>query len=193
MRWWVFLIMGIVAVGLDSGLASVFTLRGLGWATPSFAACLLAFIALQARPRTVFWAAWVLGLMMDLSPTAAAGSAGIPVIGPQTLAAVAAVQVVLLLRPVVFRRRVITIAVMAGIVMVCLGLGAAALETVRWWLPWTHALAPPPTGQRVLTVTASAGYTVLVGIPISAFLVLTGSWWRFDAPPGRLDYAGSRW
>ena len=38
MRWWVVLIMVIIAVGLDTGLAGVFTIRGIGHATPSFSA-----------------------------------------------------------------------------------------------------------------------------------------------------------
>jgi len=192
MRWWVFLILAIIAVGLDSGLAGVFTIRGLGHATPSFSACLLAFVALQARPRCVLWAAWIIGLMLDLSPGSAGAAGAVPVIGPRTLGAVAAGQVVLLMRPVVFRRRIITIAVMAGLVAACVGLGSAAVETVRWWMPWTHALAPPPAGTRVTTVFAGAVYTILLALPVGAILRWTTVWWRFDAPAGRLDYAGAR-
>ena len=192
MRWWVFLIMAIVAVGLDSGLVGVFTLRGLGYATPSIAACLLGFIALQARPRTVLWAAWIIGIMLDLSPGSAGAAGGIPVIGPKTISAIAAAQVVLLLRPVVFRRRIVTIAVIGGVVGVCVGLGSAAVETVRWWMPWTHALAPPPASTRLTTIGFSAIYTILIGLPIAGLLIGTSGWWRFGAAPGRLDYAASR-
>ena len=102
MRWWVFLITAVVAVGLDTGLTGVFTLRGLGHATPSISACLLGFLALQARPRTVLWSAWVLGMMMDVSPGSAGAAGTVAVIGPRTLGAIASAQVVLLLRPVVF-------------------------------------------------------------------------------------------
>ena len=192
MRWWVFLIMAVIAVGLDTGLVGVFTLRGLGHATPSVVACLLAFFALQARPRAALWAAFVIGLMLDLSPGSASAAGGVPLIGPRTLGCIAAAWMVLLLRPVVFRRRVVTVAVIAGLTAACIGLGSAAVETIRWWAPWTHALAPPPTGVRLLTIAASAVYTALLGIPIGAILLGTNRWWRFGAAPGRLDYAASR-
>ncbi len=192
MRWWVFLLILIVAAGLDSGLASLFTLRGLGHATPSMAACVLVFVALQARPRVALWAAWVIGVVLDLGPTAAGAAGGMPVIGPHALGAVAAAYVVLLLRPVVFRKRLVTVAVLAGVVSGCMGLGAAAIETIRWWMPWTHALAPPPAAARLTTIGFSAIYTALIGVPIGALLLAGTRWWRFDSPPGRLDYAGSR-
>jgi len=186
----VFLILAVLAVGLDSGLMGVFTLRGLGYATPSASACLITFVALQARPRTVLWAAWVIGFMLDLSPSGGTGAGAI--VGPRALGAVAAAQVVLLLRPVVFRRRVITVAVVSGLAAICLGLVAATIETLRWWMPWTHALAPPPAGPRLVTIGFSGLYTMLLGLPIGAMLLGTSRLWRFDAPAGRLDYAGSR-
>lgn len=192
MRWWVFLLMATIAVGLDSGLAGVFTLRGLGHATPGFSACLLAFIALQARPHLALWAAWVIGLLLDLSPGSAGAAGGVVVIGPHTLGCVAGAWGVLLLRNVVFRRRIVTVAVVSGLVMASIGLVAAAVETVRWWMPWTNALAPPPPALRLATITASSVYTMLVGLPVAGVLLLTLRWWRFDAAPGRLDYASSR-
>jgi cell shape-determining protein MreD len=192
MRWWILLIMAIIAVGLDTGLVGVFTLRGLGHATPSIAACLLGFVALQARPRAALWAAFVIGLMLDLSPGSSGAAGGVPIIGPRTLGSIAAAQVVLLLRPVVFRRRVVTVAVIAGVAAACIGLGSASVETIRWWAPWTHALAPPPAGARMLTIAGSSVYTVLLGIPVGAILLGTNRWWRFGAAPGRLDYAASR-
>jgi len=85
-----------------------------------------------------------------------------------------------------------TVAVVAGLVSVCIGLGSAAVETVRWWMPWTHALAPPPAGDRLATIGFSGIYTMLIGLPIGAILLGTSGWWRFDAAPGRLDYAGAR-
>ena len=186
------LVMAIIAVGLDTGLVGVFTLRGVGHATPSIAACLLGFVALQARPRAALWAAFVIGLMLDLSPGSAGAAGGIPIIGPRTLGCIAAAQVVLLLRGVVFRRRVVTVAVIAGVAAACIGLGSASVETIRWWVPWTHALAPPPAGARLLTIGGSALYTVLLGIPVAVVLLGTNRWWRFGAAPGRLDYAASR-
>ncbi|MDP7028751.1 MAG: hypothetical protein QF733_00850 [Phycisphaerales bacterium] len=192
MRWWVLLVLAIIAVGLDSGLMGVFTLRGLGHATPSASACLITFVALQARPRAALWAAWVIGCMLDLSPSSGGGVGTVAIVGPNALGAVAATQVVLLLRPVVFRRRVITMAVVSGLAAICLGLGAATVETVRWWMPWTHALAPPPAGPQVVTIGFSGLYTMLVGLPIGAMLLGTSRFWRFDAPAGQLDYAGAR-
>ncbi|MCH2142391.1 MAG: hypothetical protein MK077_05280 [Phycisphaerales bacterium] len=192
MRWIAFLIAAMIAVAIDSGLVGVFTIRPLASATPSLAAVLLAFVALQTRPSTARWAAWVLGIMLDLSPTAAGAVGGIPIIGPRTLGCIAAVQVILLVRPVLFRRRIVTIAVMSGVTWATIGLIAAAVETIRWWLPWTHAMAPPPASTRVLTVLASAVYTAVLGLPIGALLVGTAGLWRFEAVSPRLDYAGSR-
>jgi len=192
MRWWVALIMVIIAVGLDTGLAGVFTIRGIGHATPSFSACLLGYIALQARPRAALWAAVLLGLVLDLSPSSAGAVGGLPIIGPRTLGCIAAVYLIVLLRPVVFRRRLVTVAVIGGLAWVCIGLGSASVETIRWWVPWTHAIAPPPASSRLITVFASALYTVLLGLPAGAFLLSTTRWWRFGAAPGRLDYAANR-
>ena len=59
-------------------------------------------------------------------------------------------------------------------------------------MPWTHALAPPPAGPRLVTIGFSGLYTMLLGLPIGAMLLGTSRLWRFDAPAGRLDYAGSR-
>ncbi len=192
MRWIAFLIAAMVAVAIDSGLVGVFTIRPLASATPSVAAVLLAFVALQTRPSTARWAAWFLGVMLDLSPTAAGAVGGIPIIGPRTLGCVAAVQVILLVRPVLFRRRIVTIAVMSGVTWITIGLVAAAVETIRWWLPWTHAMAPPPASTRVLTVLASGVYTALLGLPVGAVLAASAGFWRFEAVSPRLDYAGSR-
>ncbi|MCH2153765.1 MAG: hypothetical protein MK089_10540, partial [Phycisphaerales bacterium] len=67
MRLMVFIIAAIIAVALDTGFASVFTLRGAWFITPSFVACLMTFTALLAPPSTVLWCAWFLGILMDLS------------------------------------------------------------------------------------------------------------------------------
>ena len=88
MRWIVFIVAACLAVALDMGLSGAMTLRTIGFITPSFAGCLVAWIALFGRPDCVLWGAWVLGLLCDLTPGSMEGQGLVFIIGPHALGTV---------------------------------------------------------------------------------------------------------
>ncbi|MDG2424837.1 MAG: rod shape-determining protein MreD [Phycisphaerales bacterium] len=180
MRWLVFIIAALIAVGLDSGFSGIFTLRGAGFLTPSFAACLLAFVALLAPPVSVIWAAWFLGLLADLSPGLGEAGGGIQLIGPHALGYPLGAWVVLNFRTWMFRRRVLTISLLTFLCVLVAGLVQTAIGILRFWLPWAGGELVPFGAGEMLHETGNAAYSALLAIPLGWILIQTLPLWRFD-------------
>ena len=106
MRWIVFIVASCLAVALDMGLSGAMTLRTLGFITPSFAGCLVAWIALFGRADCVLWGAWILGVLTDLTPGSMEGSQLVFIVGPHALGFPLGAWLVLTIRSMVFRQRV---------------------------------------------------------------------------------------
>ena len=180
MRWLVFVIGAVIVVGLDSGFSSIFTLRGAGFLTPSFAACLLAFVALMAPPITVIWAAWLLGLMVDLSPGLGEAGGSLHVIGPHALGFPLGAWIVLNFRLWMFRRRVLTIAMLTFLCVLVAGLVQTAVGILRFWLPWAGGELVPFGMGEIVHEAGNAAYSALLAIPVGWLLLQTLPLWRFD-------------
>ena len=180
MRWTVFFIVAIIAVSLDTGFASVFTLRGAWFLTPSFVACLVTFMALLAPKASVLWCAWLLGILMDLSPGLGEAAGSMHVVGPHALGYVLGAWIVLSFRTYMFRRRVFTIALLTTVVVLAAGLTQIAIGILRFWLPWAGGELVPLGAGEVLHEFGNAAYSMLLAIPVGWLLLQTIPIWRFD-------------
>jgi rod shape-determining protein MreD len=175
MRWPTFIVLGILAVALQtSALHELVTLKALGDLSPNLLAVLAVFIALFAPRATALWAAWILGLMLDLCQLDRL------LVGPYALGFVLGTFIVLQLRTMVFRRRVLTLALLTLICLVAAAVVEVTLHTVRSWYPQ----APPawsdyrPLG-RLLYLLAAAVYAALLAIPLGWLLHKTFPLWGF--------------
>ena len=136
MRWVTFAIVAYVAIALEKGLMDTLAFHGFGSIRPSLIAVLLVFIALNGPKQAVLWAALILGVLMDLCvPLEDATGRVRFLIGPYALGYVFAAYMVLQLRPMVFRRRVLTQSVLAALAVLAAGVIAVAIFTVRSWYP----------------------------------------------------------
>ena len=192
MRWIVFLPLAVIFAGLESGIGSLFTISWMGAAAPSLAAVLVAFVALQASPRAALWAAWCMGLLLDVAPGSGGGGTAAVVLGPHALGMTAAAWIVLVARGLVFRTRLPTLVAASSLVAAASALAVTSFKTLRFWLPWTEAAVPQPAVDVLLRMCGDAVATGVLGIVVGGILLLSSRLWRFDASPGRLDYAGRR-
>ena len=131
MRWTVFCIFAYVMLLLEISLRNTLRLDYVGGISPSFMAVLAAFIALFAQRLSALWACWIMGLLMDLA--SGRQSQGIVIIGPQALGFAFAGLVILSLRTMVFRRRLITMAVMTTLFVIASSVAAIFVLIVRHW------------------------------------------------------------
>ncbi|MDG2094539.1 MAG: rod shape-determining protein MreD [Phycisphaerales bacterium] len=180
MRWLVFVIAAFIAVALDSGFSSIFTLRGAWFLTPSFAACLLAFVALLGPPVVVVWAAWFLGMLADLSPGLGESGGGLHVIGPHALGYPLGAWLVLNFRTWMFRRRVTTVAMLTFVCVLAAGVVQIAIGILRFWLPWAGGGLVPFGLGEILHECGNAAYSAILAIPVGWLLLQTLPMWRFD-------------
>jgi rod shape-determining protein MreD len=181
----IFAVIGVMSLAIDrSRLMDLPTLWGLGQVRPSVAAVVVAYVALLAPRSHVLWAAWLLGLIADL----VAPAPSVVLVGPLALGFVAGAFAVLHARVAVFRRRVLTLAAMTGLLLLVAGAVAVVLETVRSWYPATPA---PWDTHRPLAESARAlgraVYSALLALPVGWLLFKTYRWWGFekiDRSPG---------
>lgn len=180
MRWLVFVIAAFLAIALDSGFSSIFTLRGAWFLTPSFAACLLAFVALLGPPVVVIWAAWLLGLLADLSPGLGEAGGSLHVIGPHALGYPLGAWLVLNFRGWMFRRRITTIALLTFVCVLASGIVQIIIGILRFWMPWAGGELVPFGLGEILHECGNAAYSMILAIPVGWLLLQTIPLWRFD-------------
>ena len=185
MRWLVFLIAALLATALDLGLSGAMTLRTMGFLTPSFAAILVAYIALLGRADHVLWGAWVVGMLADLSPGSAEGPQQVFIIGPHALGYVLAAWILLTVRSMVFRQRIMTLCVCTVICGSCAGIATVVVGLVRYWLPFTGGAVVPFGLGDLGHEIGDAIYSGLLAIPVGWLLFQTMPLWRFDYGVGR--------
>jgi rod shape-determining protein MreD len=173
-----------VALILEMSLRGEMMLASVGGISPSFMAALVVFIALSAPRLAAVGAAWLMGLLMDLAPEPPAFAPGLHLIGPYALGYPVAAFVVVQLRPLVLRRRSLTVAVLTVLALVAVGLVTVTLYTVRGWY---DLAGPGPTGVadgfRPLPELARrlgiALYSGLIAFPLGWLLLATAGWWGF--------------
>lgn len=180
MRWlvWAVFAIGAVVFETSSFTDDLLTFERLGFIHPRATGVLVVFVALFAPRSTALWAAWLLGLLLELTLPRAQGV----LVGPYTLGAVAAALVVLQLRTMVFRRRVLTIAVLTVAALAASGL----VEVVVFALRSMFASASSPDAGfrafaelgRRLGVAVCSG---LLAVPLGWLLMQTAPFWGFES------------
>jgi cell shape-determining protein MreD len=185
MRWMVFIVAACLAVALDMGLSGAMTLRTLGFITPSFAGCLVAFIALFGRTDCVLWGAWILGLITDLTPGSMEGSQLVFIIGPHALGFTLGAWIILTIRSMVFKNRILTVAVCTMLCVLSSGFVMTIIGLVRYWLPFTGGEVVPFGLGELARVTGDAILSGVLAIPVGWVLFQLMPLWRFDYGVGR--------
>ena len=184
MRAYVFIIATIVALAFDSSVSSIFTLRSMGSITPEAMPCLIVFIALFAPEKIALLVTLLLGVLVDLSPGHGELFGGAHLIGPHALGYLITTLFILKIRNIVFRRKVLTLAVLAGLAVVTTGAVEALVLLVRGVLPWT----PPVSGGGIgdlFKLFGTAIYTGILAVPIGWCFLATIGIWKFHTPTGR--------
>jgi cell shape-determining protein MreD len=187
MRWPVFIVFAFVCCALEISVRNTLRLDALYGVSPSFVACLATFIALFAHRLSALWACWILGVLMDLMPRG--GPSTVFPIGPNALGFVVAGYVIILLRTMVFRRRVLTIGAMTFIFLISASIVSVALLIVRSWYPPVNPDMPPEPyfAMRDLAWRAMVAlYSgVLAAVPVGWALLMTTTLWGFGAASSR--------
>lgn len=124
MNWLFFALIAFVAYTLQDGMGNAWA-RG-GDTHPHLMLIVLVYLALQAAPMTVAWAALILGILADIAMSKVTG-----MIGPWTLGYLAAAYALLQLRNLLFRDSVFTIAIMTFVAGIFIHLVATLLYAMR--------------------------------------------------------------
>lgn len=185
MRWIVFIVASCLAVALDMGLSGAMTLRTLGFITPSFAGCLVAWIALFGRADCVLWGAWILGVLTDLTPGSMEGSQLVFIVGPHALGFPLGAWLVLTIRSMVFRQRVLTVSLCTMLCVLCSGFVMTAIGLVRYWLPFAGGEVVPFGLGELFTTLGDSIFSGVLAIPVGWLLFQLMPLWRFDYGVGR--------
>jgi cell shape-determining protein MreD len=180
MRWTIFALFALLAVVLDSSLTQVLTIRSLGWMTPSVTACLVVFISLFGTRSVALWSAWMLGVVSDLLVVSVTEVGVVHMIGPHALGFLVGTAVILQLRSVVFRRRVLTFALLAFVMMVSMTITAAILAIARDLAPWMSGEVIPVPGSHLGVGLAAAAYTAVLAFPLGWLLLASIDLWAFS-------------
>lgn len=182
MRWPVFALAGFLLLALDAGLRHV--LR-FGDAMPSLLPILVVFVAFFAPRSSALWAAWAAGLATDLllADFAHGPDQAGPILGPNALGYVFGAFVIVVVRPMLLRRRAVTLAVATVVFGVAAALTAIFIVALHGWydpLPprWADAGPLAETWRRFREAAMTGVLALLVG-PILAW---TWPAWGFRSP-----------
>lgn len=189
MRWIVFGIVAFVAVVLETSMRHMFALRFVGSVAPSFVAIVAVYVALFSPRETGLWAMWILGLLVDLVSPLRQGDFGAgPLLGPHALGYVFAGYLLIQVRGMLFRRQVLTVAVMSVLFVIVASVVVVFLYAV-------HGVVYPKIVDGQSLSWADHGplgeffrragdgvYTGLLAVPLGALLVWSLPLWGFRLP-----------
>ena len=184
MRWLAFIIALAACLTLDQAFLQVLA---IGTVFPGTCGALVVFVAMFAARPTALWAALLTGLMLDLGAPVV-NSQGQPyyVPGPYALGFVLGAYLVLLLRPIVFRRNPLTVGMLTLPMLLAVSVIYLAIWSVRGFyadtqLPWmTESVT-----REIARMLGWAGYSAILAVPLGWLLLLTWPLWRFDTVPAR--------
>lgn len=184
-----FAIVGLFLIVLD---ASFMPVLRVGEIWPAATPGLVAFVALWASRPTVPWAAFLLGLLQDLStPVVGADGEVIRLLGPAALGWLFGTAALLPLRRVLLRRHPFAIGAATVVLSFLAGLVWGAIWVLRSLLLGEAPPGPSGGGVAVLgTVGLDSIANGVVAIPLAWLLMQLGEWWRF--PAGGWSAVGSR-
>lgn len=110
MRWSIFLIGLFLAAVLQVSLRSTVA---LGEYAPEFIMMVVVFVAFFAPRIQALWAAWIAGMLLDMLVDLPQGPGIVgPLLGPYALGFTLATYLLVLVRPMLIRRRLSTLCVM---------------------------------------------------------------------------------
>lgn len=181
MRWFTFVIFAFIALVAETSLQGALVIRSFGNLAPSFVAVLAAFVCLFAVRRHALWACWGLGLVVDLLTRIVDTQSGLTaLVGPHALGYTIAGAVVLQLRPALFRRRPLTIAIVTVLFVAVSSLVSAILLGVHGWYPGEALVASEASGLlEVLRQSGIAVYSGVLALLLGTVLVWTLPLWGF--------------
>lgn len=183
MRWPVFLVFAFVFIIIEMSLRELFVLRSVGHITPSFMIVLMVYVAMFAPRVTALWAAWLMGLLVDLTHPLEQGAEQVgPLIGAHALGYVFACFLVLQFRALLFRRRALTLALMTMMAFAAASLVVVFVYAIHGWYPndelvWAER-RPSVELTRRLGIAVYSGVLALV---LSRVLGWTLPTWGFRA------------
>ncbi|MBT8485346.1 MAG: rod shape-determining protein MreD [Phycisphaerales bacterium] len=181
MRWFVFAVVAFALVVVELSVRNVFVLRSLGNIAPSFVFILVVFVSLFAPRSTTLWAAWALGMAIDLTtPIPQGGERVGPLIGAHALGFPFASFMVLQIRAMLFRRRALTLAVITPAAYIAATVVIIAVYAMHAWYPgehlaWSERSLPAELSRRV----GIGVYTGLLALVMNPLLVWTMPMWGF--------------
>jgi len=188
MRWAVFAIFAYVFMVLELSVRNLLVVSAPGAISPSFVAVLVVFIALFAPRATALWAAWILGLMMDLTIDLDHGEAWPdgPLIGPYALGYPFGAYLLVQVRAMLLRGRALTMAVMTIIFVAAATIVAVFIYVAHGWYPseniaWADLGLLGELGRRF----GEALYSGLLALILAPILLWTTPLWLFRTPAQR--------
>jgi len=181
MRWTIFSVAAFTFLVLELSLSNVLVVRSLGNIAPSFVAVLAVYVSLFAPRMSALWACWLLGLLVDLSIYSPHGAERPgPIIGPNALGYVGACFMLLYVRSMLFRSRVLTIAVMTVLFVAASSLITMALYAVQSWYPGgAFAWAQNGWGGELMRRLGVALYSGVLALLLGRLLLWTTPVWYF--------------
>ncbi len=172
MRWAVYLAVLILAIVLDTSFTGLFA---IGEVRPAVTPCVVVFVCLHAQRQTSLWAAFVAGLLVDLTnPSLFAGEQPYHLIGPAALGYVLGAQLVLPLRSMVVRRNPLAAGVLVLLFCLASMLVTTAIFSARGWYAGTNPPWMPDRsalaylGRESLRAVASGALAVVAILPLQA-------------------------
>jgi len=173
MNWITFALIALASYILQDGMGTGWS--GGGVTHPHLMLIVLVYLALQAPPVTVAWAAIVLGFLADISTGKVTG-----LVGPWTLGYLAAAYALLQLRNLLFRDSVFTIAIMTFVAGIFVHLVATLLYAMRGVPFFANQ---PISGFQPANVLFQGFfdliYTSVLAMPIGYALIKSSSLWGF--------------
>ncbi|MGA1517164.1 MAG: hypothetical protein ACO396_05270 [Phycisphaerales bacterium] len=190
MNWLLFAPLAILLVVLDASFMPVFR---IGDVWPQWTPALVVFVAMWAPRPTVLWAAFLAGLLRDLSrPEVAANLDAIRVIGPDALGWLFGATFVLAVRRSLLRRHPAAVGAATFAFLVLASLAWGAIWAIRGVLPgslepWPPGGAMSAVGERIV----ADAYSGVAAIPLAWLLARRRPGWGFPGAAWAVP-AGSR-
>lgn len=181
MSWVAFVIAAWVLFGLELGMKDGLEL-GMTSVAPSFVVPLLVLVAMHAPKLTSLWAAFVIGLVLDLTHARLAGEVGVTIVGPYTLGCLLGCSAVLNMRSMVMRKHIVTFAFLTLIVAGLMQIGATANFAVRSW--YDRSVEMPEPMAELMPRLGSAVYTALLSLVLGPMLMYLAPFFGFHATQG---------
>ncbi len=181
MRWLVFGVVAFLLLVLDTSFVTVMQVRNIA---PLLSIVLLVYVCLFASRTSSLIACLSLGLAMDLAvpPLSTPGEATVTLIGPHALGFLFAGYLVLQVRTMVFRQRVVTLAVLSFVATLAAAVVMTAIYVIRSW--YGEGVIYPTYPSAMWSMVRWGGialYSALIALPLGWVLLTTTPIWQFSA------------